>query len=119
MAVGLRFLLCDGCFAGDPWGPSSARDECLHVLLGRIIRGFERRVRILEPCDCLGKKEGVPKDSFMIDLMRFSRPLLAPWVRYRLSLLELKVHKVPVAQPQDPRCDVPMQLLCCRTRASQ
>ena len=55
----------------------------------------------------------------MIALMRFSGPLLAPWVRYRLSLLELKVHKVPVAQPQDPRCDVPMQLLCCRTRASQ
>lgn len=80
MAVGLRFLLCDGCLAGDLWGPSSARDECLHVLFGRIIRGSERRVRILEPCDCLGKREGVPKDSFMIALMRFSRPLLASWV---------------------------------------
>lgn len=37
----------------------------------------------------------------------------------RLSLLELKVHEAPVAQPQDPRCDVPMQLPCYRTRASQ
>lgn len=81
MAVGLRFLLCDGCLAGDPWGPSSARDECLHVLFGRITRGFERRVRILEPCDCLGKKEGAPKDSFMIALIRCARLLLAPWVR--------------------------------------
>lgn len=75
MAVGLRSLLCDGCLAGDLWGPSSARDECLHVLLGRIIRGFERRVRILESCDCLGKKEGAPKDSFMIALIRCARPL--------------------------------------------
>ena len=57
MAVGLRFLLCDGYLAGDLWGPSSARDERLHVLFGRIIRGFERRVRILEPCDCLEKKK--------------------------------------------------------------
>lgn len=120
MAVGLRSLLRDGCLAGDLWGPSSARDECLHVLLGRIIRGFERRVRILEPCDCLGKKEGAPKDFFMIALIRCAQPPFgAVGAMRRLSLLELKAHKVPVTQSQDPRCDVPMQLLCYRTRASQ
>lgn len=119
MAAGLRFLLCDGCLAGDLWGPSSARDECLHVLFGRIIRGFERRVRILEPCDCLEKRrspEGLLHDRFDVIL---TAAFGAVGAIRRLSLLELKVHEAPVAQPQDPRCDVPMQLLCCRTRASQ
>ena len=119
MAVGLRFLLCDGCLAGDLWGPSSARDECLHVLFGRIIRGFERRVRILEPCDCLEKRrspEGLLHDRF--DTKRTAAFGAVSAMR-RLSLLELKAHKVSVAQPQDRRRDTPMQLPCYRTRASQ
>lgn len=114
MAVGLRFLLCDGCLAGDPWGPSSARDECLHVLFGRITRGFERRVRILEPCDCLGKKrrspEGLLHDRF--DTMR-TAAFGAVGAMRRLSLSELKVHKVPVAQPprSEMRCAYAASLL--------
>lgn len=113
MAVGLRFLLCDGCLAGDLWVPSSARDECLHVLFGRIIRGFERRVRILEPCDCLEKRrspEGLLHDRFDVIL---TAAFGAVGAIRRLSLLELKVHEAPVAQPprSEMRCAYAASLL--------
>lgn len=68
MAVGLRFLLCDGClraiYGVRPLRAMSACMFCLGALSEVSNGGFA----YLSPA-IAWKKEGVPKDSFMIALM--------------------------------------------------